>query len=62
MLVLRSFLSSSEKAHAETLCYVGWAGGSESCSPFLFDMLDGQVARLGNLSPTFGALYDFGAG
>src|ERR1700753_1672161 len=39
------------------LSYVGWAGALVLFAG-LFDMLDGQVARLGNMSSTFGALYD----
>lgn len=34
-----------------------WAGGLIIGSS-LFDMLDGQVARIGNMATTFGALYD----
>lgn len=37
--------------------YVGWAGGIILFAG-LFDMLDGRVARVGNMSSTFGALYD----
>ena len=36
---------------------IGWAGGIILCSS-LFDMMDGQVARIGKMSSTFGALYD----
>ena len=36
---------------------VGWAGGIILLSG-LFDMMDGQVARIGNMKSTFGALYD----
>lgn len=36
---------------------VGWAGGIILFSG-LFDMMDGQVARIGNMKSTFGALYD----
>lgn len=39
------------------LCYIGWAGGVIILFS-LFDMLDGQVARLGGMTSTFGALYD----
>ena len=42
-----------------------WSGGSDSKAEFalvlfagLFDMLDGQVARIGKMTSTFGALYD----
>jgi len=37
--------------------YVGWAGAIILFAG-LFDMLDGQVARLGNMSSRFGALFD----
>ncbi|MDE6765356.1 MAG: CDP-alcohol phosphatidyltransferase family protein, partial [Duncaniella sp.] len=36
---------------------VTWAGGIIILFS-LFDMLDGQVARLGNMVSTFGAMYD----
>ena len=36
---------------------VGWTGGLILFAG-LFDMMDGRVARLGNMSSTFGALYD----
>lgn len=36
---------------------VGWAGGVILFAG-LFDMMDGRVARVGNMSTTFGALYD----
>lgn len=36
---------------------IGWAGGIILLSS-LFDMMDGQVARIGGLASTFGALYD----
>lgn len=39
------------------LSYIGWAGALVLFAG-LFDMLDGQVARLGNMSSTFGALFD----
>lgn len=37
--------------------YLGWAGGVILFAG-LFDMMDGQVARIGKMSSTFGALYD----
>lgn len=39
------------------LLYVGWAGGIVLFAG-LFDMMDGRVARVGNMASTFGALYD----
>lgn len=43
--------------HPTQLSYVGWAGAVILFSG-LFDMMDGRVARLGNMSSTFGALFD----
>jgi CDP-diacylglycerol--glycerol-3-phosphate 3-phosphatidyltransferase len=37
--------------------YVGWAGGIILFAG-VFDMLDGQVARLGNMTSKYGALFD----
>lgn len=37
--------------------YIGW-GGAAILLAGLFDMLDGQVARLGQMSSKFGAMYD----
>jgi len=37
--------------------WIGW-GGLVLIVFSLFDMLDGQVARLGNMASTFGAMYD----
>ncbi len=42
---------------AGELAYVGYAGGIILFAG-LFDMLDGRVARMGNMSSVFGALYD----
>jgi phosphatidylglycerophosphate synthase len=39
------------------LRFVGWSGALILFAG-VFDMLDGQVARLGNMKSTFGALYD----
>lgn len=39
------------------LAYVGWGGGLVLFAG-LFDMMDGRVARIGNMSSTFGALFD----
>jgi CDP-diacylglycerol--glycerol-3-phosphate 3-phosphatidyltransferase len=51
------FIAGAEKGHRGELGYVGWAGGLVLFAG-LFDMLDGQVARIGKMSSTFGALYD----
>lgn len=37
--------------------YMGW-GGALILFAGLFDMMDGQVARIGNMKSTFGALFD----
>jgi CDP-diacylglycerol--glycerol-3-phosphate 3-phosphatidyltransferase len=51
------FIVGAEEGNRGDLTYVGWAGGLILFAG-LFDMLDGQVARLGNMKSTFGALYD----
>jgi phosphatidylglycerophosphate synthase len=51
------FIFGAEKTNRGDLSFVGW-GGALVLFAGLFDMLDGQVARLGNMSSTFGALYD----
>lgn len=51
------FVKGAEVGNRGDLSYVGWAGGLILVAG-LFDMLDGQVARLGNMSSKFGALYD----
>jgi CDP-diacylglycerol---glycerol-3-phosphate 3-phosphatidyltransferase len=51
------FILGAEEGNRGDMSYVGWAGGLILFAG-LFDMLDGQVARLGNMKSTFGALYD----
>lgn len=51
------FIIGAEEGHRGDLSYIGWAGALTLFAG-LFDMLDGQVARLGNMSSTFGALFD----
>src|SRR6185312_4123649 len=51
------FIVGAEEGNRGDLTYVGWAGGLILFAG-LFDMLDGQVARMGNMKSTFGALYD----
>src|SRR5580693_6160640 len=51
------FIIGGEKGNRGDLRYIGWAGALILFAG-LFDMLDGQVARLGNMSSRFGALYD----
>lgn len=47
----------AEKSNRGDLSYIGWAGGLILFAG-LFDMLDGQVARVGKMSSSFGALLD----
>src|ERR1700712_4644969 len=51
------FIIGGEDGDRADLTYIGWAGGLILFAG-LFDMLDGQVARLGDMKSTFGALYD----
>lgn len=57
ILVAIVFITGAEEGNRGDLRYVGWAGALILFAG-LFDMLDGQVARLGNMSSTFGALFD----
>lgn len=49
-------LGAQRTVHGD-LRYIGWAGGLILFAG-LFDMLDGQVARLGKMGSSFGALLD----
>ena len=51
------FIKGGEQGNRGELSYIGWAGALILFAG-LFDMLDGQVARLGNMTSTFGALFD----
>jgi len=51
------FIVGVEEGNRGDFAYVGWAGFLVLFAG-IFDMLDGQVARLGNMSSTFGAFYD----
>jgi CDP-diacylglycerol--glycerol-3-phosphate 3-phosphatidyltransferase len=51
------FIVGGETSNRGELQYVGWAGALVLFAG-LFDMLDGQVARLGNMGSTYGALFD----
>lgn len=51
------FVLGAEEGNRGDLSYVGWAGALILFAG-LFDMLDGQVARLGNMSSAYGALFD----
>jgi phosphatidylglycerophosphate synthase len=51
------FIAGGEEGNRGDLRYVGW-GGALILFAGLFDMLDGQVARLGNMKSEYGALFD----
>lgn len=51
------FIFGGEEGAREDFSEVGWAGALILFAG-LFDMLDGQVARLGNMKSVFGALFD----
>ncbi len=51
------FLYAGMNSERGDFFYIGW-GGAVILFAGLFDMMDGQVARIGNMSSTFGALYD----
>ena len=51
------FILGAEEGARNDLSYVSW-GGFLILVAGLFDMIDGQVARLGNQASRFGALYD----
>lgn len=57
IMVAIVFIKGAEQGNRGDLSYVGWAGALILFAG-LFDMLDGQVARLGNMSSAFGALFD----
>ena len=51
------FIMGAKQGNRGDLSYVGWAGALILVAG-LFDMLDGQVARLGKMSSLYGALFD----
>ena len=51
------FIAGAEKGNRGDFRFVGWAGALTLFAG-LFDMLDGQVARIGKMSSTYGALFD----
>lgn len=57
ILVTAIFIEGAEKGNRGELSYIGWAGAMVLFAG-VFDMLDGQVARLGKMSSSFGALFD----
>ena len=56
-LFIMAALAAGNGQQAEALTLVGWAGVVIILAG-LFDMIDGRLARLGNMSSTFGALWD----
>lgn len=57
ILAATIFILGAELGIKNELSYVGW-GGFTILIAGLFDMIDGRLARLGNLSSKFGAFYD----
>ena len=51
------FILGAQQGNRGDFSYVGWAGALVLFAG-LFDMLDGQVARLGKMSSLYGALFD----
>lgn len=51
------FILGAEEGARGDMSYIGW-GGAMILFGGMFDMLDGQVARIGNMASRFGALYD----
>jgi phosphatidylglycerophosphate synthase len=51
------FVFGAEESKRGDMSYVGWAGALVLFAG-LFDMLDGQVARIGKMSSRFGAMFD----
>ncbi len=49
--------ASTQETVTEQFYWVAWSGATIIIFS-LFDMLDGQVARLGGMTSTFGAMYD----
>jgi CDP-diacylglycerol--glycerol-3-phosphate 3-phosphatidyltransferase len=51
------FIFGAEQIDRTDMTYVGWAGFTIQIAG-LFDMMDGRLARIANLSSSFGAFYD----
>ncbi len=51
------FMYGAENGNREDLRYIGWSGVMILFAG-LFDMMDGRLARMGQMSSKFGALYD----
>lgn len=56
-LLIQAALLAGRGNMGQALPLVGW-GGAVILAAGVFDMIDGQLARLGNMSSTFGALWD----
>ncbi|KGI22121.1 CDP-alcohol phosphatidyltransferase family protein [Hoylesella timonensis] len=58
VLATAMFILASEQANPQTgYAMIGW-GGAILIFSGLFDMMDGRLARLGNMSTAFGAFWD----
>jgi len=57
MFVYAANMSNHWAPLDESNAYIGW-GGAIILFAGLFDMMDGRLARMGNMSSTFGALWD----
>ena len=51
------FIIGAEQPDRNNMTYIGW-GGFTILIAGLFDMMDGRLARIANLSSDFGAFYD----
>jgi len=51
------FIIGAEQQDRTDMTYVGW-GGFTILIAGLFDMMDGRLARIGNMQSSFGAFYD----
>jgi phosphatidylglycerophosphate synthase len=51
------FIIGAEQADRTDMFYIGW-GGFTILIAGLFDMMDGRLARIANLSSSYGAFYD----
>ncbi|MEY4539492.1 MAG: hypothetical protein RLZZ306_1249 [Bacteroidota bacterium] len=51
------FIIGAESTKRSDLTYIGWGGGMILFAG-IFDMIDGRLARIANLSSKFGAFYD----
>lgn len=56
-LVAAAMFLYAANEFGDDTCIVGWAGGVILFAG-LFDMMDGRLARMGNMSSRFGALWD----